>query len=527
MGKLARYIHESPDGWFSYRRRVPTALVELFDGRGEIKHSYKTKNKVKALKLHALFHEQVEKRIAEAKALAKHLPSALEPKSKTPSKLFLDVYTDLKAKGFLPTQMASSNVTMSEEERLAWAAMDIAWSDATLAYDADAINWPEYKQRMDSLNLTPAFKKFAEHRDYIRYLEELEIHEELPEHGKMTLKILKGDYTPPEPTIIDLFDRYIDEKRSETNRGQRNPKQQIKLENSIKRIVKLVVSAHKDGDKTQITELDATAIKDMFERQFDRIATLQRNYSDAAAAVALWNKRYKTKQIDNPFADLREELPVNDSKKKETRVWHPEEFDLFWNTIKSEPDPSRRIMGMLMAYAGKPQGETAGLVRDDIKLKYEVPHILFRSNKYRGLNKKRQENMLPLVGEMLEEIQEYISTFSDGEHDLLFPSLFGMDTGSRSKAVKKHATEKHPISNMLFQPYGLRHTFKPRYEAAEVDPIKGMYLFGHKNNLTSKTHDGYAKGLNSLELFKELRDDMLRVMEVKTWTYSYIISDFD
>ena len=135
--------------------------------------------------------------------------------------------------------------------------------------------------------------------------------------------------------------------------------------------------------------------------------------------------------------------------------------------------------------------------------------------------------MLPLVGEMLEEIEEYISTFDGGANDLLFPSLFVMDTGSMSKAVKKHATEIHPISNMLFQPYGLRHTFKPRYEAAGVDAIKGMYLFGHKNSLTSKTHDGYAKGLNKLEDFKELRDDMMKVMEVKTWTYSYTISDFE
>ena len=29
------------------------------------------------------------------------------------------------------------------------------------------------------------------------------------------------------------------------------------------------------------------------------------------------------KQIDNPFADLREELPIKDSKKEERRVWHP------------------------------------------------------------------------------------------------------------------------------------------------------------------------------------------------------------
>ena len=145
MGKLARYIHESPDGWFSYRRRVPTALVELFDGR-EIKHSYKTKNKVKALKLHALFHEQVEKRIAEAKAMAKHLPSALEPKSKQPSKLFLDVYSELKAKGFLPTQMASPNVTMRGRKD-GLDSMDIAWSRGYGAHDYDAITSKEYHER--------------------------------------------------------------------------------------------------------------------------------------------------------------------------------------------------------------------------------------------------------------------------------------------------------------------------------------------------------------------------------------------
>ena len=59
MGKLARYMDESPDGWFSYRRRVPTGLGEFFDQQHEIKHSHKTKIEVKALKLHALFQDNV------------------------------------------------------------------------------------------------------------------------------------------------------------------------------------------------------------------------------------------------------------------------------------------------------------------------------------------------------------------------------------------------------------------------------------------------------------------------------------
>ena len=180
-----------------------------------------------------------------------------------------------------------------------------------------------------------------------------------------------------------------------------------------------------------------------------------------------------------------------------------------------------------MAYAGKPQGETAGLVRDDVKLNYEVPHVLFESNDYRVLGKKRQDNMLPLVGDMLKIVKEYISTFSGGAKDLLFPTLFRMDSGSRSRAVSKYAEELQPVDGTLFEPYGLRHTFKPRYEAAGVNPIHGMYLFGHKNSLTSKTHDDYAKGVNRVEDFKMLRDDMLKIMDVTSWEYSYRISDFD
>ena len=209
MRKTRLYLEESKTGWFSYRRRVPTKLVEIL-GKKEFGRSYNTNNRASAFREHDRYHREVEREIKEAETLLKSIPTAQEPKSKTPSKLFLDVYSELKAKGFLPTQMASSNVTMSEEERLAWAAMDIAWSEATVLHDYDAITSKEYHERMDSLNLSPSFKKFAEHRDWIRYLEQEEEWNGLPDKGKMQLKILKGDYTPPDATIEDVFDLYID-----------------------------------------------------------------------------------------------------------------------------------------------------------------------------------------------------------------------------------------------------------------------------------------------------------------------------
>ena len=526
MAKTKRYLRESDDGWFSYRRRVPDKLIELL-GKTEFQKSYNTQSEAKAFKLHAIFNEDVEKQIREAEALLKSLPTAQEPKSKTPSKLFLEVYSNLRAKGFLPHQMASSNVTMNEEERLAWNAMDTAWSEAQVLYDADAIDDPEYNERMNGLNLTPAFQKFAQHRDYIRYLEmEAEL-DRLPEHGEMTLKILKGDYTSPEPNIEDVINLYIDFSSTKVTNNERSPRQHKKLEQDTERLAKLVYSAHPDGKGTLIEDLDETAIGEAFTAQYARTDTRKRNYNQMSAAVQLWNKKKPKQQMDDPFLSLKLELPEIDPDKKPRRVWRPEEFEYFWDSIQSEPDPSIKIMGMMMAYGGKPQGETAALTRDHVVIhNHEVPHIYFE---YVEKGKDRQKHFLPLVGVLLEAMTEYIDhDFSGGQHDLLFPALNKMDSGTRSKKLNKHKKDMYPIEGYLFDNYGLRHTFKPRYEEAGISSLNGMYLFGHKNDDTSATHQNYAKDLTKTSSeFRQLRDDMEKVMSIKKWTYSYRISDFD
>ncbi len=99
-------------------------------------------------------------------------------------------------------------------------------------------------------------------------------------------------------------------------------------------------------------------------------------------------------------------------------------------------------------------------------------------------------------------------------------TLVTKSSGDLSKILNKHKREFHPVKNTKFQNYGLRHTFKPRYEEAGVS-VNGMYLFGHKTTATSATHDRYARGLFASEEFKSLRDDMEAVMRVSTWNYSY------
>ena len=61
---------------------------------------------------------------------------------------------------------------------------------------------------------------------------------------------------------------------------------------------------------------------------------------------------------------------------------------------------------MLLAYAGKPQVQSAGLIRE-VKLKAPVPHITYSDNNIRPIGKNRQDMVLPIVGEMLEVLKDY------------------------------------------------------------------------------------------------------------------------
>jgi len=525
MSKTARYLDESPDGWYSYRRRVPAKLREIFK-QLEFKHAYKTKSLTKALRLHADYHEEIEQQIRSAKAFLKTvtLPTQ-EPAYKTPRKEFLDVYANLHKKRMLPHQLPTLNSTMTEEEQMAWSIDNTKYSEASILFDADQISAEEYQAVISGLTYMP-FKEFVEAREYIRYLESEEIFETLPDRGLTTLKILKGDYTSPEPNIEDLFNHYIEFSRNKVANKERNPKQQLKLEQDIGRLASIVYQAHVDGKETLIDDLDITAIESAFTAEYPRISTRKRNYSQLASAVNLWNRRNKKRKVDNPFEELKDNLPDDDPFEIPRRVWHPDEFQFFWQSIQNEADLSKKLLGMLMAYAGKPASETAGLIRDDLVVNHAIPHIKFRNNQYRVIGKRRQENTLPLVGLVLAELKRYLATFDGGRDDLLFPSLYTKSSGELSKILNKHKRELHPVKNTKFQNYGLRHTFKPRYEEAGISSVNGMYLFGHKTTATSATHDKYAKGLFASEEFKALRDDMEAVMRVSTWTYSYEVSDF-
>lgn len=540
MGKTQRYLKVSDTGFWSYRRVVPKHLREIITKHREWKKAFKTKDKTTAFKLHAEYHQEVEYEIAVAEERLAKAKSASQASSRFDKKLYIeptrkwmDIYKKLHSQKRLPHQAPKLDVTATEDEQWRWAADMKLYAEELLKSDNIDDHWTDF-DKLNSKLKHPKFKEYVNHREYIRYVEQeydlLSVEDQRDDNNEIviTRNILKGDYTPPDPTLETLRDFYLELKRQQFRNKERSKQQQRNLETNFTRYIKLAASAHPEGMLTPLSQLDKEEIGKKFEKTYPRIDTRKRNLTDLRAAVNAWNTSKSQYVIPNIFHELIKWLPKKDKERKTRMVWTPSQWRHFWSSIQLEENPEIRIVGMLLAYAGKPQGESAGLIRDDVKLKAPVPHITYADNNIRPIGKNRQDMVLPIVGEMLEVLKDYCEAFEGGRYDPLFPSLYSRYSADLSEPIAKHHPDGVVVrEDELFDSYGLRHTFKPRYLAAGVEERLGMYLFGHRSKETSQVHENYAKGARLERAWFDLQKQMLAIHATQDWATRTEYSDFD
>lgn len=540
MGKTKRYLKESETGFWSYRRIVPKHLREILDRGTEWKKSFHTKVKAEAFVALAEYNQEVENEIAVAEERLAKAKAASQASSPFNEKLYIErsrkwmnIYKSLHSQNSLPHQAPKLDVTANEAEQWRWASDMKLYAEELLKSDNIDDYWTDFDKLYSELK-HPRFKEYVKHREYIRYIEQeydsLSPENQSDENNEIviTRNILNGDYTPPDPTLETLREFYLELKRQEFRNKERSVQQQRNLETNFTRYIKLAASAHPDGLLTPLSQLDKEEIGKKFEHKYARPDTRKRNLTDLRAAVNAWNASKAQYKIDNLFHDLIQRLPKKDNLRKTRVVWTPSQWRDFWSSIQSEEDPEIKIVGMLLAYAGKPQGESAGLIRDDVKLKAPVPHITYADNDIRPIGKNRQDMVLPLVGEMLEVLKDYCTAFAGGRYDPLFPSLYKQYSKYLSDAISKHHPEGVVVrENELFESYGLRHTFKPRYLAAGVEEKLGMYLFGHSSKETSQVHENYAAGARHEKEWFDLQKRMLAIHQTQDWATRTEYSDFE
>lgn len=133
-------------------------------------------------------------------------------------------------------------------------------------------------------------------------------------------------------------------------------------------------------------------------------------------------------------------------------------------------NPQARAIIYAFAETGAGPSELVGLLKEDIRLDHEIPHIHIVPRKKKALKTKYRERTIPLVGYALDVFKEFPEGFTQyyGRPD----SLSGL-IGKYLKENKLIPSEQHTL-------YSLRHNFQDRL--VEVDAIDRVQvdLMGHK-----------------------------------------------
>lgn len=539
MKRTHTYLSKTAkDGWYGYRRRVPPDLVPVIQKR-EWVFSYNTKKRSEAIAAHQRKHLDVEREIEAARKL-------LKSKDQRGVADFKVVYKRLQADGLLPTQ----RLRLADDHPAQFMKLCSEYAEVSEAhslYQADVISSDELELRLTSIT-TPDAKRLI---DYLFLKDEVELQLEmanwdsndhgfpvevrpdvLPVHLKeldITKRILDGDIFEFEANLEGALGLYI----NSTKKKRRNPEQQLKLERDITSLVGLIAKAMPLRMKTPLDELDPDIIEDVLSQEKLKSSTRRRSYAALSPLITVWNLgRAPKEQVADPFAVLKRAIdPIAVSEEKTKRkIWSAAEVKHFEDSLRATGDLELLLIGLLMVYAGKPQGETSGLKRDDLVLKAEPPHLCYRNNELRIFGKGRLENIIPLVGGILDDFKAYIANFDGGKDDPLFPSAFRTKSGDLSKKFKSHMQEYDPVLGEQFTPYGLRHTFKVRANKAGVSREIIAYIHGH-NEIGSKEFgrkisEAYAENHISRELKDDLTTALGKIDAVKSWELRTTFSDF-
>ncbi|MEQ8524706.1 site-specific integrase [Gracilimonas sp.] len=141
------------------------------------------------------------------------------------------------------------------------------------------------------------------------------------------------------------------------------------------------------------------------------------------------------------------------------------------NAFSDLNDEAKNIVFALINTGARPS-EIIGLSEDDIKLDYEIPHVLIRPNKFRNLKTPQSTRVMPLLGCSLEALKKYPTGFLRyrGKPD------------SFSSLVNKYFRNNDLLPSKKHSLYSLRHGFQDRLTRSNVNDRMQAELMGHKFN---------------------------------------------
>ena len=241
----------------------------------------------------------------------------------------------------------------------------------------------------------------------------------------------------------------------------------------------------KDASKFRDYLLDRGLLISSVKRIFSSIRSII-NLSITEEGIGCINAFSKTYMPESNNVEIRKPIPIKDIRHIQS--------------LCKEYDDDLRWLIALLSDTGMRLGEGVGLLKSDINLDCEIPHINLVPHPWRRLKTKGSERCIPLVGASLWACKRILEYNNDSIYAFpRYTSPKECNTNSASATLNKWLKEKL-INDYVI--HGLRHSFRDRLRAIEcpseiIDQLGGWSL--------RSIGQGYGKGYDINVLLKWIR----------------------
>ena len=230
----------------------------------------------------------------------------------------------------------------------------------------------------------------------------------------------------------------------------------------------------KDASKFRDFLLDRGLLISSVKRIFSSIRSII-NLSITEEGISCINAFSKTYMPENNNVEIRKPIPIKDIKHIQL--------------LCREYDDDLRWLIALLSNTGMRLAEGVGLLKSDINLNSDIPHISLIPHPWRRLKTKSSQRCIPLVGESLWACKRILEHNNDSIYAFpRYTSPKECNTNSASATLNKWFKEKLIKDYMI---HGFRHSFRDRLRAKEcpseiIDQLGGWSL--------RSVGEGYGRG---------------------------------
>ncbi len=288
---------------------------------------------------------------------------------------------------------------------------------------------------------------------------------------------LLGGASPPPILISEALEIYCTEIAADEQMGKSENQKRL-WRKSKNRGVQYLVNLIGDKPILSITRQDAQAFYNWWRerltekpgRQALKANTANRDLGTVRKLFAEYCRYIGEEERPNPFRNLhfkdrfKGDVPPFEDDWVRSKILAPGVFD-------GLNEQAWHIAYALIETGCRP-GEIANLMKEDIVLDHEVPHIRIRPKRNREIKSAASIREIPLVGISLAAMEKFPSGF---DHYRDKPDLLSATLMKAFKVRKLFPTPAHKI-------YSFRHSFEKRMLEAGIDHDLRLTLMGHTNN---------------------------------------------